>query len=112
MELTVLKQEEKAIMKIRGDIDEGGAAELKRRFHELDSSVKKAVFDFGGVTYIGSAGIGKLLLFYKDMAARGGTISVVNAAGSIYDLLRELKLDRQLDRTPQGQVVALQKSST
>ena len=47
---------------------------MKRRFLEMDvTSLSEVVFDFSGVTFIGSAaGIGKLLLFYKNLAAHGG----------------------------------------
>lgn len=75
-------------------MDERGAEAHKRRFRELQgSSLTEAVFDFSKVNVIGSAGIGKLLLFYKDLALKGGTIRIENASETIYDTLRVVKLD-------------------
>ncbi len=94
MELTVTQHGNSARFEIRGNIDERGAEDLKRRFRELNaSSLKEVVFDFGKVNHIGSAGIGKLLLFYKDLAVTGGGIRIENVSESVYDLLGVLKLD-------------------
>ena len=71
MELSMNQDGDQVHIKVAGSIDERGAEEMKRRFLELDASaVKEAVFDFTGVTFIGSAGIGKLLLFYKNLASQ------------------------------------------
>jgi len=78
----------------KGNIDERCAEELKKRFREMNvSSVKEVVFDFRNVNHIGSAGIGKLLLFYKDMALNGGKIRIENASETVYELFNVLKLD-------------------
>jgi anti-anti-sigma factor len=95
MELTVTPKGEQAHIEVVGSIDERGAEELKRRFLELDvSSLKEVVFDFGGVTFIGSAGIGKLLLFYKNVAAQGGRIRIENMSKDIYTMFKVVKLDK------------------
>ncbi len=78
----------------KGNIDERCAEELKRRFRELNVSyLKEVVFDFRNVNHIGSAGIGKLLLFYKDMALNGGKIRIENASETVWELFSVLKLD-------------------
>jgi anti-anti-sigma factor len=95
MELTVTPKGEQAHIEVVGSIDERGAEELKRRFLELDvSALKEVVFDFGGVTFIGSAGIGKLLLFYKNVAAQGGRIRIENMSKDIYTMFKVVKLDK------------------
>ena len=94
MEMSVDQSQTSAKFIIKGAIDESGAEKLKAGFHALDkSSIKSFVFDFKQVTHIGSAGIGKLLLFYKDIAIGGGTMEITNVPASIYDLLLTLKLD-------------------
>lgn len=94
MEITVRKEGDRIRFEIDGDIDESGAEELKSRFHELGApSFKEVVFDLGNVNYIGSAGIGKLLLLYKRVAAKGGEIRIENATKTVYDLFIVLKLD-------------------
>jgi anti-sigma B factor antagonist len=94
MDMTITQAENSVRIAVSGEIDERGAEELKRRFSEvkLPTGVN-VVFDFAGVTHIGSAGIGKLLLFYKTVSSCAGTIRIERAPTSIYDLLQQLKLD-------------------
>jgi anti-anti-sigma factor len=93
MQLTVTQAEQGAQLEIEGDIDEPGAEELRKYFEQLDLAVLKDIaLDFAQVTHIGSAGIGKLLLFYKDVAAAGGRIRIVNVPPSLFHLFRELNL--------------------
>lgn len=94
MELSVNQTQTSANFTITGEIDEQGAELLKSKFLSLDkSSIKNITLDFNHVTHIGSAGIGKLLLFYKDVAISGGEIQIVNISDEIYTLLLTLKLD-------------------
>jgi anti-anti-sigma factor len=103
MELTVTPQGDQVFVEVVGSIDERGAEDLKRRFLELDvSSVKEVVFDFSGVTFIGSAGIGKLLLFYKNLAAQGGKITIQNMSKDIYTMFKVVKLDKIFNISPAG----------
>ena len=95
MEITVTQNEDQVRIEIAGSIDERGAEEMKRRFLELDvSSIREVVFDFTGVTFVGSAGIGKLLLFYKSLAANGGGIRIENMSNDIYTMFKVVKLDK------------------
>ena len=76
MEMTIQPHDEKVSIEIVGSIDENGAETLKRRFLEMDVvKLQEVTFDFSGVTFIGSAGIGKLLLFYKNLATHGARSS-------------------------------------
>lgn len=94
MEISVHREADLVRVEVGGVIDERGAEDIKRCFGELKgSSFKEVVFDFKKVKHIGSAGIGKLLLFYKDLAIRGGNIRIENASQTVYDLLKVLKLD-------------------
>lgn len=95
MELSVKSQGDTAKIGIVGSIDERGAEELKRRFSEIDATkVKEVVFDFAGVTFIGSAGIGKLLLFYRNIASNGGKVSIENMSKDIHTMFKVVKLDK------------------
>ncbi|QTA93830.1 STAS domain-containing protein [Desulfonema magnum] len=94
MELNVTQDRQLACFEIRGDIDEPGAEDLKQRFRELHiPSLREVTFDFKNVSHIGSAGIGKLLLFYKDLALNGGRIKIENVSETVYELFGVLKLD-------------------
>lgn len=94
MELSVEQNQATVKFTISGEIDEQAAQVLKTRFMALDkSSIKSMVLDFAKVSHIGSAGIGKLLLMYKDIAIGGGEIQIINTSHTIYNLLLTLKLD-------------------
>jgi anti-anti-sigma factor len=85
---------------IEGEIDECGAEVLKTRFREITSSGSRSiVVDFSRVTHIGSAGIGKILVFYKDLAIRDATLSLVNVPDTIFFMFREMKLDTIFNST-------------
>ena len=97
MELTVNQENSRAHFQVTGDIDEAGAEKLKSGFKALNiQSIKEVTIDFGKVNHIGSAGIGKLLVLYKDLAAAGGTIRIENLSADIYELFQVLKLDSLL----------------
>lgn len=94
MDISITQEATRIRFAIKGRIDEAGAEEMKSRFMGMNrSGIQEVVFDFASVEHIGSAGIGKLLLFFKEMAVAGGTISVENPSHHIHDLFRVLKLD-------------------
>ena len=94
MNIDVVKKEKDVFFTIDGNIDERGAEDLKACFLRLNlSSVKNVIFDFTRVQHIGSAGIGKFLLFYKELSLMGGNIIIENTSETIASLFRELKLD-------------------
>ncbi len=94
MNIDIQRQQQQILYQISGDIDEAGAAELKQQFNrEKWPEQPVLVLDFRNVTRIGSAGLGKLLLFYKEIAVLDGRIRIENAPDSILRLLKELKLD-------------------
>ncbi|PIF02881.1 MAG: anti-anti-sigma factor [Desulfococcus sp.] len=94
MKIDIVQEKDRSRFILSGKIDETGAEDMKSRFlgHALGDT-REVVFDFSGVSYIGSAGIGKLLLFYKEVAVNGGTMSVIGVSPGIFDLFRVLKLD-------------------
>jgi len=94
MDINIMHGDGSIRMEISGDIDEDGAAEMKQRFEQLDlTGVTQAIFDLQRVTYIGSAGLGKLLLFYKKLSTNDVTMKVESPSGMVRDTLTELKLD-------------------
>jgi len=94
MELTVVQNGSRTCFEISGTIDESSAAALRSRFDQLNlPAVQELVIDLRRVERIGSSGIGKFLLFYKNLAVHGGKIRIQNAPAQIYSLFQELKLD-------------------
>jgi anti-anti-sigma factor len=94
MDIDMNKSNRTVTMIIKGNIDEQGANALKQNFSNLNkSSIDHVIIDMKNVNHIGSAGIGKLLLFYKDFAIKGGTITLNNVSRTLYDLFKVVKLD-------------------
>lgn len=94
MNLQITRNNQQTLISIQGDIDEVSAEEIKRHFRDISSSGTLEVnLDFKGVSHIGSSGIGKILVFYKDLAIRGAKLSLINVPPAIHLLFREMKLD-------------------
>lgn len=78
---------------LSGNIDLSAAEELKRTIQGLNlTDVREIVIDMGQVTYIGSAGVGKLLLLYKNFPAADGQIHLANLSPEIHSRLSEMDL--------------------
>ena len=79
---------------LSGEIGEPEAEELKSCFEKLSlANISELNIDFANVSHIGSAGIGKLLLFYKKMAMDGGEVRVSNLSPTLREMFSELNLD-------------------
>ncbi len=95
MNLKVENNGDNATVFITGNIDIPGAEDLKKTLGELtENALNSVVIDFTDVTFIGSSGIGKLLLFYKNFTAKGGSLSIVNLSDEIIALFKAIKLDK------------------
>jgi anti-sigma B factor antagonist len=85
----------KTYMDVSGSIDIPGAERLKKSLTKvLESDSNEIVINFEEVNFIGSSGIGKLLLFYKNFTAKGGQISIINLNKEITMLFKAIKLDK------------------
>jgi len=101
MNINIITNGPTATMTLSGKIDEQHAEVLKKNFYELNFSLlDHIILDFQHVSHIGSAGIGKLLLFYKDFAIKGGRISLKNVSKPLYDVFKVVKLDTLMDINP------------
>lgn len=96
MNIKIAKEGEKAVVYLSGSIDIPGAENLKKSLTQIleDESVNEVSIDFSGVNFIGSSGIGKLLLFYKNFTSRGGKVTIVNLNKEITALFKAIKLDK------------------
>lgn len=98
MEIETRKESGLTRLVMDGDIDEQGAEILNERFRALSKTeLKGVVLDFQKVGYIGSSGIGQLILIYKNLATSGGKVRIENARKAVYDLLVELHIDKVIE---------------
>jgi anti-anti-sigma factor len=95
VEIAVTAQGREAQVEVLGIIDESGAEEMKRMLERLASSnVEEVAIDFQNVTFIGSAGIGKLLAFHRSMSRIGGGICLLNVPKEIRHMFTIMSLDK------------------
>jgi anti-anti-sigma factor len=95
MNIDILLEENCINFKIEGAIDTEGGSELSNKFAEVsgNTSIKNAVFDLGEVPTITSAGIGKLLKFYKHFDKLGGKMVIKGISESLKNQFQEIHLD-------------------
>ena len=95
MHVKTTEEGKKTMMAVSGSIDIPGAEQLKKALTKvLDSNCDEITIDFEEVNFIGSSGIGKLLLFYKNFTAKNGKISIINLNKEITMLFKAIKLDK------------------
>jgi len=95
MNIKIDSEGEKITVFLSGSIDIPGAESLKKALNEIaEKNPREVVIDFDEVNFIGSSGIGKLLLFYKKFTAKGGKVLIVNLNKEITALFKAIKLDK------------------
>ncbi len=95
MDIDILIEENCINIKIVGAVDTEGGSELSNKFVEIsgDSSLKNSLFDLSEVPTITSAGIGKLLKFYKHFDKLGGQMKIKGISESLKKQFEEIHLD-------------------
>ncbi len=94
MELTVKHKGNRVRFEVDGIIDKQGAESLTRIFNKLDTAtVSELVLDFRNVRYLSSAGVCKLLMFYKALNANGGRLRIENDTGPAHEVFTASKMD-------------------
>lgn len=86
------------IAKITGEIDHHAARWLRADIDTAiqDKNPKRLLIDFSGVSFMDSSGVGLVMGRYKNMAGRGGTVSLVNMPEYIEKVMRLARMDRLL----------------
>jgi anti-anti-sigma factor len=94
MAISIVNESGKITVIVEGVIDEKGAEELKNTFNNLQAAPPPyVVLNMSSVSQIGSSGIGKILLFYKNLAIKGSRLEVIGLSPMLFELFHELKLD-------------------
>ena len=94
MELSVRKNDQNIYIEIVGPIDNETALELREYFHDiLREDFREAIFDLSFVPFITSSGIGKFLIFYKNILSTGRVMKIKGISENLFDLFKSIKLD-------------------
>lgn len=69
------------IASISGEIDHHTLIEVKEKMERqfLKANILNIIFDFAGVTFIDSSGVGMIIGRYKQVENLGGRVGVINA---------------------------------
>ena len=96
MDIDIDIDQDRVRIAIMGPIDTAGGSELSTKFAELskDPSLRRAEFDLSDVPSITSAGIGKLLAFYKHFDQAGGSLRIVGLSPQLAKQFKEIHLDQ------------------
>ena len=78
----------------RGRLD---AAQCPKAQAFLDGAPASTTFDFAGLEYISSAGLGLLLRAHKQAMAGGGKLRLVNVNNHIFDIIRYSGFDQMFE---------------
>ena len=73
------------VLELTEEIDHHSTEKIRRRAdYEIQRHMpRKTIFDFSGVTFMDSAGIGMVIGRYKMVAMLGGKVAMINVKPSI-----------------------------
>ena len=98
MEVTIQNDGNTMTFFLSGVIDIPGAKMLRGEMKKIEYfKPKRVVMDFSDVTFIGSSGIGNILLYHRQLQDWGGSIDLKNVNHEIRALLCSIRLDKLLD---------------
>ena len=85
MEIEYFNEKSILTVKFTEDIDQHIADKLRRKMDdEIEKYIpKKVIFDFSGISFMDSSGIGMILGRYKLVKMLGGNIELINVNKSI-----------------------------
>lgn len=96
MQMEVRKVGDTVTIRIVGPVDTEGGREMSEGFAKVtqDPTVKHGVFDLSEVPAITSAGIGKLLRFYKHFDKVSGSMKIRGISSPLKQQFVEIHLDQ------------------
>lgn len=80
---------------LQGRLDADSATELRDKLMATDlASCQEVVLDMARVSFVGSAGIAKLLLIHNHLAGLAVILRLANTPEHISNLFQSMKLDK------------------
>ncbi|MBN1696788.1 MAG: STAS domain-containing protein [Spirochaetales bacterium] len=96
MDIRIKKEDTIVTVYIDGNIDINGGDMLSEKLNEIMfiKNVTHVIFTMENVNSITSAGIGKLLNFYKYLNGRNASMEIKGVSDVLYEQFIEIHLDR------------------
>lgn len=86
MNINIEKVDNSTVFKLEGRLDTVTAPELDQAINNEGEALENLVLDFGGISYISSAGLRVLLGAQKKMNVQG-SMELVNVCEDVMDIL-------------------------
>jgi anti-sigma B factor antagonist len=95
MEIKTEKNEEYAIIRLKGELDANTAIETDQCFQDLfkEGSINFMI-DGKELSYISSAGIGVFIAYLEDIKQRGGSLSFFSLNENVFSVMNMLGVDQ------------------
>jgi anti-sigma B factor antagonist len=101
MEIALDEEKDRIRVQLRGDIYVEQGEELMHTFQEIiRKELAEVVIDLNGLNTITSSGIGKIVLLYKEMNRKGGTVTITGVNSTIMQIFKIVKLDKLMSIEP------------
>ncbi|MFR1707599.1 MAG: anti-sigma F factor antagonist [Clostridium sp.] len=77
--------DDKVIVTLQGELDHHSAEEVRTRVDDIldKDKYKTLIFNFSGVNFMDSSGIGAVIGRYKKMSLRGGKVCLTNVTPTV-----------------------------
>jgi anti-anti-sigma factor len=91
----VLQEGDKTVIKPNFDVVAALLPELRDTLKlAVNGGAKEVCVDMSHVTMIDSLGLGLIIATHNSLNTAGGRLSVINASKDVYDLFRNMRLDK------------------
>jgi len=98
MDITVSGADDNLVVSVKGDIYIDQADELLQTFNEIiEKGPKEVLLDIDGLKSITSSGIGKIVLLYKELQKKNGSLKIQGANKTIMEIFKIVKLDKLVE---------------
>ena len=98
MDITVSGPDDSLVVSVKGDIYIDQADELLQTFNDIiEKGPKEVLLDIDGLKSITSSGIGKIVLLYKELQKKNGTLKIQGANKTIMEIFKIVKLDKLVE---------------
>ena len=95
MQVKTSQDNGQVIIKVSGNVDTKAAEELRSELARvLQMTPTKVTMDLKMVPSIGSSGIGKILVFFKELNKRQASFEIKGIQENIHELFKAIKLDK------------------
>lgn len=98
------------VLRASGRLDARGVPILLERAAAVQASRRNLVVNLGEITFIGSSGVGSLLMLVERFQEHGGLVRYAALPPKISDVIKLLNLDKflSIDATEQESIAALE----